>query len=162
LNDSLFRSIDNRFGLDLPGSVLAAMAQECARRPSVETGGILAGRYDKELRIAKISVATAPPPDSEGGRAWFRRGTAGLKRLLDQLWKIGDYYLGEWHYHPGASPQPSTQDLDQLRIISSDPRYACPEPVMVILGGQPPNHSLAAMVWDGIGVVRLHSSSDSN
>lgn len=161
LNDALFRSADNRFGLELPAAVLGAMTQECTRRSDMETGGILAGRYDKELRLAKVSLATAPPPDSGGGRAWFRRGTAGLKRLLDQLWTIGDYYLGEWHYHPGASPQPSAQDLEQLRIISSDPRYACPEPVMVILGGQGSNLPLSAHVWARTTLMPLTSTGSS-
>lgn len=131
------------------------MTQECARRLGIETGGILAGRYDKDLRLAKVSIATAPPPDSAGGHAWFKRGTAGLKRLLDQLWSVGDYYLGEWHFHPGGAPSPSGQDIEQLRIIASDLRYACPEPLLVILGGRPPDCSIASVVWDGGRAVPL-------
>lgn len=159
MKDQIFRSADNRFGIYLPAPVLAAMAQECARRPAVETGGILAGRYDDELRLAKVSLATAPPPDSAGGHAWFKRGTAGLKRLLDQLWPIGDYYLGEWHFHPGGPPHPSGQDIDQIRAIASDPRYACPEPVLVILGGRSPSYSIACVVWDAEKAVDLRPDS---
>jgi proteasome lid subunit RPN8/RPN11 len=152
---SLYRSMDMRFGIALPSTVLGAMTVECARRLDVETGGILAGRYDVELRLAKIALATAPPPDSKGGHAWFRRGTAGLKTLITQLWQAGEYYLGEWHFHPGAAPAPSGQDADQMRAIAGDPRYACPEPVLVICGGHANTPLISAHVWAKGSLVPL-------
>ncbi|MEW5993083.1 MAG: Mov34/MPN/PAD-1 family protein [Candidatus Zixiibacteriota bacterium] len=136
------------------------MLAECSRRGTVETGGILAGRYDAQLRIANVAIATAPPPDSRSGHAWFRRGTAGLQSLLEQLWRTGDYYLGEWHYHPGGAPTPSRQDIDQMRAIASDRRYACPEPVLVICGGSAPSFDHAAYVWERgnlISLVKCHA-----
>lgn len=142
------RSLDGRFGVNIPLRVLSAMLSECQRRKNTETGGILVGRYDLELRMANVSIATAPPPDSAGGHAWFKRGTTGLRHLLTTLWKAGDYYLGEWHFHPGGIPTPSRQDFEQMLAISCDPQYACPEPVLVIVGGQPRAFTHAAYVLE--------------
>ena len=152
---SVYRSLDRRFGIALPAPILGAMTAECARRQGIETGGILAGRYDEKLRLARIALATAPPPDSTGGHAWFRRGTTGLNRLIAQLWRGGDYYLGEWHYHPSGAPVPSGQDIDQMRVIAADSRYACPEPVLVICGGNGKALSLSAHVWAKDALIPL-------
>ncbi len=51
---------------------------------------------------------------------------------MRRSWKEGDYYLGEWHYHPGGAPVPSSCDADQLRAIALEDRYKCPEPILVI------------------------------
>ena len=81
---------------------------------------------------------TGAPPDSRAGPTWFHRGTAGLQRLVGRAWRDrGEYYLGEWHHHPGAAPTPSLTDVTQMRAIATDPARACPEPILVIVGGDP-------------------------
>jgi integrative and conjugative element protein (TIGR02256 family) len=102
-----------------------------------ETGGILVGRYTKELDYAVVSEASAPPSDSRAGRTWFTRGVRGLRRLLSRLWKQRTYFLGEWHFHPHAAPDPSGVDLEQLGTIASSKDYQCAAPLLVIIGGDP-------------------------
>ena len=114
-----------------------------------ETGGVLLGRYEDDHRTAAVLDVTGPPAGSSWGRTWFRRGAGDLDALLDQRWKQGIYYLGEWHTHPDSSPAPSPDDVRAMQSISTKPSYACPEPILLILGGRDTNWHLNAMVIVG-------------
>jgi integrative and conjugative element protein (TIGR02256 family) len=82
---------------------------------------------------------TGPARDSASGRAWFQRGVAGLQDLLFRRWRQQEYYLGEWHSHPGAAPTPSGTDATQLKLFARAADYHCPEPILLIVGGDPRN-----------------------
>lgn len=101
----------------------------------METGGIIIGYYDTEYRNAIITECTCPPEDSKASKNHFFRGTKGLKSLLKRKWdEEKEYYLGEWHLHPGSSPNPSTTDIDQMKKIEYDSKFNCKEPILLILG----------------------------
>jgi len=139
----IFKSPSGLFGLSLPLPVVERILGYCARALPNETGGILIGRYGESFDTALVSEATPAPPDSRAGRTWFYRGTQGLSTLLDEAWQNGLYYLGEWHFHPLASPTPSDTDRRQLRDIAKDERYCCVEPLLLIVGGHPHKRWLA-------------------
>ncbi len=100
-----------------------------------ETGGILIGRYGPIGWVADVLEATPKPKGSLAGWAWFQRSNQGLAELLRQRWEAGLHYLGEWHYHPHASPTPSHSDLRAMQAIARDGSYRCPSPLLVIIGG---------------------------
>ena len=60
----------------------------------------------------------------------------GLRHLLAKFWKEPKrhYYLGEWHYHPAKTVEPSCEDFTQMRLISESSDYNCAEPVLLIVG----------------------------
>ncbi|PRQ07218.1 hypothetical protein ENSA7_29250 [Enhygromyxa salina] len=33
--------------------------------------------------------------------------------------------MGEWHYHTANAPWPSSQDVDQMRVVAAKPAYRC-------------------------------------
>ena len=90
--------------------------------------------YDLDLQSAIITKVLGPPSDSKYGRTTFVRGTKGVKKTLDSLWKEDQYYLGEWHFHPNALPIASSQDISQMNKIAKNVVYKCPEPLMLIIG----------------------------
>ena len=138
--DLEFKSQDNRFGLHLSEEQVEQILTHCRATSPRETGGILVGFYDSDLRIAEVIQATGAPPDSQHGRTWFVRGVRGLQSLINRIWKQKrHYYIGEWHFHPFGSPAPSQEDKDQLNKIASEKSYHCPEPVLLIIGGDPDN-----------------------
>jgi integrative and conjugative element protein (TIGR02256 family) len=112
-----------------------------------ETGGILLGHYPG-LNTASITQIIGPPSDSKSGRYWFLRGVKGLSILLANAWKKNEYYLGEWHYHPNGTTEPSQQDLTQMRKISKNSQYNCPEPVMIIISGHYKSYELGVFLTD--------------
>lgn len=136
--NQMFRSLDGRFGLIIPVSCIARIRKRCIAARRFETGGILVGHYDVERRRAVVTAASGPPTDSVAGPMSFRRGVRGIDRWLEYLWRRGHgFYLGEWHFHPQAPVLPSVQDIQEMLRIARTPSYVCPEPVLVVLGGDP-------------------------
>lgn len=135
--DREFRSVDRRFGMKLPEAELDRMLAFCKKAGDQETGGILVGTYSQDLCYAIVKAASAAPEDSVGGATWFQRGVCGLQRWLNGLWSSRTYYLGEWHFHPSAAPNPSGTDVSEMGQIAAKESYNCPEPILLILGGDP-------------------------
>jgi integrative and conjugative element protein (TIGR02256 family) len=133
-----FWSADHRFGLKLKASHLAGILSICQKAAPSETGGILVGQYTARLDCALITSFSGEPPDSAHGKTWFQRGVLGLQNWLDRLWeKRMGYYLGEWHFHPYATPEPSLDDIRQMEEFAVAPNLHCPEPILLIIGGNP-------------------------
>lgn len=87
-----------------------------------ETGGVLVGYYDLNLKTVVIVDALPPPPDSKVTPHSFERGTSGLAEKMHDISMrtagvVG--YVGEWHSHPDNFPAlPSTDDLIQLSYLA--------------------------------------------
>ena len=135
--DRHFRSPDKRFDVQISQAELAKAVKQCGKAGRKETGGILVGRYTAAHDCAIVTSVSDAPRDSCAGGTWFRRGVAGLQRWLNGLWKSKIYYLGEWHFHPFALASPSGDDLAEMRSITNTESYHCPEPILIIVGGDP-------------------------
>ena len=135
--DRHFRSPDKRFGVQISEAELAKAVEQCVKAGWKETGGILVGRYTAAHDCAVVTSASGAPRDSHAGGTWFSRGVTGLQRWLNGLWKSETFYLGEWHFHPFALASPSVDDLAEMRSISTTESYHCPEPLLMIVGGDP-------------------------
>ncbi len=149
MDDLLLWSKDRRFGLSISEAVLLEGVKECANAGSVETGGIIVGYYTPEHDCAIVTALGGPPEDSVRGARFFERGTKGIQRWISRLWREKrHFYLGEWHYHPGGAPVPSPDDKEQMQKFSKDRKLKCPEPILLIIGGDPQkNWSVNAYVY---------------
>jgi integrative and conjugative element protein (TIGR02256 family) len=155
-------SPDGRFGLDLGTVHVAAILSSCQRASDQETGGVLIGYYNPSHNLAFVTEVTPAPPDSKHGATWFDRGVKGLTGKLHLSWKkTGSFYLGEWHYHPGATPDPSSTDSTQMASIAGSRRYACPEPVLLIIGGKSGAWTVGAFVYEKGTIRHTLSQCDS-
>ena len=138
VSSTAFWSEDRQFGVRLAEEILRYMLQACRQSCPNETGGILVGYYVDTLDCAVVTAATTASSDSRKGSMWFHRGTFGLQPWLNSLWqRKHNYYLGEWHFHPYAPPSPSQTDAEQMGSIANAPSYHCPEPLLMIIGGDP-------------------------
>ncbi len=136
--DIEFRSEDDRYGLQITANHVRSLLRFCRRASPLETGGILLGHYSVSHERAVVTDIAKAPTDSRSGRDWFIRGVCGLQRKIDRLWRRNQgYYLGEWHFHPFGSPLPSSTDIGQMFEIAELEQYHCPEPVLLIIGGDP-------------------------
>jgi integrative and conjugative element protein (TIGR02256 family) len=141
---------------------LAIITRQALDSKRDETGGILIGRYQDDGYTALVTSATARPNDSISGRTWFQRGVRGLKELLRDRWRRGEYYLGEWHSHPDGSPEPSGNDFREMRSISIDSSYRCNRPLLIIAGTSAGSIELSVSVIDSGRLVRLQRSTTSS
>ena len=132
-------SEDSKYGLRIPSQVLEKMFKLCRKAKNTETGGIIVGYYNRKRDCAIVTDCSGPPKDSKRGKNYFHRGIQGLQDLIDKLWYLGHrrYYLGEWHFHPFGNPRPSDIDEKQIEENSENKSYKCPEPLMIIIGGNP-------------------------
>jgi integrative and conjugative element protein (TIGR02256 family) len=138
MSDLEFWSEDHRFGLKVAKETMTHILKMCAASKANETGGILVGFYTPAHDCAVVAAASKAPSDSQSGRMRFVRGVRGLQRWIELLWRRRQhYYLDEWHFHPDGLPYPSHTDIEQMRRIAEAVHYRCPEPVLLIVGGNP-------------------------
>lgn len=133
-----FRDRGSQFAVLIDSIQMDNLLKQCANAGEYETGGILIGYYSEKLNTAIVTRVVDAPDDSRRGRNWFHRGISGLQVLILGLWaRQRHYYLGEWHYHPKGSPEASAVDVRQMEEIASSSSYQCPEPILLIIGGNP-------------------------
>lgn len=89
----------------------------------METGGIIVGYHDIPTKHVFIVDVLPPPADSKHHDTWFKRGTEGVAKAVEEIQRRtaeNVSYLGEWHSHPqGASSELSGLDNIQLDQIAS-------------------------------------------
>ncbi|MNQ94124.1 hypothetical protein D3C85_1096250 [compost metagenome] len=133
-----FSSPIAQYAVNLEVAAWSTMVNDCIKAGTHETGGILIGQYGSDRSVALITEVTSRPKDSIFSTVTFQRGAVGLKEILASRWDDGFHYVGEWHFHPGGSPEPSGPDIRAMRSIAANSNYSCREPILIILGGQPP------------------------
>ena len=131
----------------IPENILRKIYKICSGSNKFETGGIIYGRYTENLDSALILKITSPPIDSKRTKTSFKRGVAGIKQEIKRLWKKDIYYLGEWHYHPNFSSEPSNQDIKQMIKISKNKNFNCPEPILIIVGENQNNFCITVQIF---------------
>ena len=134
-----FVSSNGQYRITVPKMCVDSMLAHARASSPHETGGIIVGRYTPSLDRAVLTDALGPPGDSEGWASGFVRGIRGLANKLAHLWSssVRTYYLGEWHFHPFSAARPSGDDRNQMLAIARSDSYRCPEPILLILGGDP-------------------------
>lgn len=137
MNDKHFSSEDNRYKLVLRKHALKTILDECLKSGRNETGGVLVGYYSDELDQAIVTQVSTKPHDSKSSGFTFVRGIEGLLNFFKNIWPYRRYYLGEWHFHPFAEPNPSGSDFEAIKEIKANPNYDCKIPLLLILGGNP-------------------------
>ena len=119
-------------------SITGQIAAARAIAGELETGGILVGGWDRQLRRAWVVDYLDPPPDSEHSRTGFVRGSVGVHQTLDHVetsTAVNLTYVGEWHTHPpGHRSAPSEDDRLLMRWIGDVVSFSDVPPLMIIAG----------------------------
>jgi len=123
--------------VELPDSVRADIVAEVTSSPTTETGGILIGRIEGSKAI--IEMATGPGPKAVRTATRFERDVEFAQEALDaeSAKETNNVYLGEWHSHLVASPEPSGRDVLSMVGIADAHNYVTDCPVMLICGFDP-------------------------
>jgi len=148
-NDFEFWSKDNKLGLRVSIPEVQKILELCTGSGANETGGIIVGFYNEEHNCAMATSISSAPIDSKSNRTSFFRGIRGIQTWLNHLWRVNQhFYLGEWHFHPNGAAFPSNTDINQMKNIADSDSYHCPEPILLIIGGDPTrNWAIKAYVF---------------
>lgn len=106
----------------LPNSELKTIRTEVESlgRQSVETGGVLLGRYLPGDKVV-VYEATKPGQNADHHQAEFAPDVDHGQDRLDRLRQEWDvHWIGTWHKHPGDLNTPSSGDIAQMRDFVDD------------------------------------------
>lgn len=99
-----------------------------------EFGGLLVGYYVDDNKTVVITE-TVLPAEFKSSRFSFERGSKGLKKILEDLYKQSPslIYVGEWHTHPDNPAVPSRTDMNALQEIVTHEGVFINNPILLII-----------------------------
>jgi len=154
-----YENKEKNLSISISKVLITTINEICKNASPNEAGGILLGHYSSNLNSAYI-MEIKQTDDSTFGRTWFKRGIKGLKRLLINCWSENQYYLGEWHFHPGNSPSPSRTDIKQMYNICNSTKFNCPEPILLIVGENNTEFILSAQIFIKDKMITLFNTDE--
>lgn len=159
----LWRSNDSLYTVVISRHALKKMSRLAKEHSPNEVGTSLVGSYSEDGYTAFVLDIAPLPSDSKSSPVSFVRGIAGMKEFFTSLTKRfrkTRFYIGEWHSHPFAEPDSSSQDKSTHEKIARDKSTGCSEVVMIVLGGDfNRNRHLSVSVHSAkMGLVELNSA----
>lgn len=133
--DCYYCNLDKKYSVELKKDRLEFMQSLVSQDPTIETGGVLAGYVDDDMKIV-ITEVSGPGPNAKRSATYFEKDNAFCQEFLDKLYRTyGEkaVYVGEWHSHPSKNNSPSNTDIKSLTEISFQKEYLTDKPVMIIL-----------------------------
>lgn len=130
---------------------LAATASD-----GLETGGILLGTDHGLAGPIVVQHCGDPGPSAIRRRAYFRRDLAHAKTLdATAAAADGSAWIGEWHTHGVAMPEPSSRDLRTYKKLLDDPQLAFARilAIIVLVGPDADWHAPVLHAWSFTGSV---------
>ena len=103
----------------------------------LEAGGVLLGRHIIGCTDIVVDEITLPINGDYRERRRFFRSRKAHQEVINRAWRESSgtcVYLGEWHTHPEADPEPSPIDVcDRQRRLHRDVVY-CDTLYFIIVG----------------------------
>jgi integrative and conjugative element protein (TIGR02256 family) len=120
------------------GAVLESLRTLAGEHSPLETGGCLAGYYARGTEDVVVTHAIGPGPRALHRRTEFVADRAFHDEVLALLWEGSQgkiRYIGDWHTHPGGSPQLSSLDRAFMRhAAKSQDAFLKYSPVAIVYG----------------------------
>lgn len=119
-----------------------------------EIGGQLFARFVGEEIV--VEVATITSGRSKRTRFGFWPDRKAERDDIEQLFKDGLHYIGDWHTHPEPHPSPSGLDQRKMLDIFKQSRHQLDAMLMVIVGQEEPPDGLFVGAVTASGIDLLH------
>jgi integrative and conjugative element protein (TIGR02256 family) len=103
----------------------------------LETGGILLGTDEGLAGPIVVRQCGGPGPAAVRRRSYFRRDLAHAAALAADAEANGSAWIGEWHTHSIAMPEPSARDLLTYQTLLDDPQLAFARILSVVVLADP-------------------------
>lgn len=118
-----------------------------------EAGGQLFAELE-EQRLLVVS-ATEPKKRDIRGRFAFRPHRPAEQREIDEQFRSGLNYVGDWHSHPEDLPLPSRRDVDSINEMVRLSKHNLNGFLLVVVGRLPFPDGLFVGFSNGVELVEL-------
>ncbi|QYO66019.1 Mov34/MPN/PAD-1 family protein [Leptolyngbya sp. 7M] len=129
------------------------------RPSSAEAGGQLFATFDDG--VAHIDLATGPRPTDHRSRYVFRPDRRSEQLEIKTMFMRGLHYVGDWHTHPTQIPQPSIEDLRNIRAAVRQSVHELKGFLLVVVGNAPFPVGLSVTLDTGDDALRLQVAATS-
>jgi len=118
-----------------------------------EAGGQLFAR----LRIPEIIIeeATGPRSSDRRGRYHYIPDRRAEQAEIEERYESGLHYVGDWHTHPTAVPQPSSLDLGTIQECFIESSHNLAGFILIIVGSSQPPKGLLVSINNAISSTFL-------
>lgn len=121
-----------------------------------EAGGQLFARL--ALPDIVVEEATGPRPSDRRTRRSYRPNLHTEQSEIDSRHIRGLRFIGDWHTHPEAVPEPSSDDIVSMHKIVTKSIHSFNGFVLVIVGTGPFPCGLCVSIFDGSNIFPLHTT----
>lgn len=108
-----------------------------------EAGGFLFGEI--QSGVVTIQVVSTPSKADKRSRYGFSWNKHEANKTIQENFKKGLHYLGDWHTHPCRQPTPSLDDTQAIRSTFLDSQHQLNYFIMLILSTKGIEHSYLAL-----------------
>lgn len=124
-----------------------------------EAGGqLFASFVDGNVIVLK---ATEPHRLDRRGRFFFLPSRFREQKEINTYYKVGLHFIGDWHTHPQATPQPYNDDKNSMREVFQRSIHELKAMVLVIVGQREQPDGLWVSLHDGNKGKRLNIVLDN-
>lgn len=142
--------------IEFSPSVLARFEQHRQLRFwQSEAGGQLFARFS--VGVISVGVATGPRATDFRTPFSYVPDRAAERLEITEMRELGWHYVGDWHTHPQAIPQPSGRDIRTVKSTARKSRLVLGGVLMVIVGRTQFPGGLFVGVADEDGLYQLNA-----
>ena len=123
-----------------PEALATMMAHRQKRIFSSEAGGQMFARLTPGRW--RIEVATGPRRGDRRGRFHFWPNRRAEQDEINEFYKKGLDFVGDWHTHPEDVPRPSPSDFQSVENVVQQSTHELPAMLMCIVGRAEPPRGL--------------------
>ena len=131
----------------LTKAVLEVLLANRQQGTASEAGGLLFAEFD--FPIIRIVEASSPQTTDKRERTLFIPNRILQRKLINQRFKKGYHFVGEWHTHPVNKPTPSLLDLESMAESFIKSRHELNYFIMIIVGNTKKRTELWVSIHDG-------------
>lgn len=130
---------------------LRVMESYAEEKHPLETGGMILGYHAASMDATVVTHVLGPGTyAAHQPNSFYPDGAYHQEQLSSIYSKTDGYctYIGDWHTHPCGPPSPSMRDRRTLQKIRRTRSSRCPNPLMIILVGDPSRYAAIAFQLD--------------
>ena len=122
-----------------------------------EAGGFLftTDLYSIPILVEEIST---PSPKDKKFRMRFIPHKQSAQKIIDDMFKRGFHYIGDWHTHPQKTPKPSWTDITTIKDVFIKSNHGLRYIIMLVLSNSEDFEKSYLGLTDGVDIIESNNN----